>query len=125
MLFYGSQPPQSYFGEWSLWTKCTKKCGMGVQFRRKKCIKDDSNNPCDKNTTFTQLRPCMIKECDSSKSHTKKLENRRDYYNCCDNISIRSGLINEEAFGVYKKIQGKTFNKRAVYKRGKKFLYRK
>jgi len=131
---YGSQPPQSYWGDWSLWTKCTKKCGMGVQFRRKKCIKDDNTNECDKTIPFTQIRPCMTKQCENGgKSSVRKLENRRDYYNCCDSVSIRSAVIDSEkfeseklmenVFGVYKKVQGKTFNKRAVYKKGGKFLY--
>lgn len=126
---YGSQPPQSYWGDWSLWTKCTKKCDMGVQFRRKKCIKDDVKNDCDQNKTFTQLRPCMVKECDGSNVHTRKLDDSKDYYDCCDSISIRSAMvesnekIEENTFGVYKKLQGKTFNKRAVYKRGPKYMY--
>lgn len=127
---YGSVAAQSYWGDCSLWTKCTKKCGMGVQFRRKKCIKDDANSDCDKSQLFTQIRPCMVKECDNSKSHVRKLENRKDYFNCCDTISIQTAIENDKdlaklqaTFGIYKKIQGKTFNRRAVYKHRNKFLY--
>ena len=76
------------------------------------------------------MRPCVNKKlCTSSKkSHLEKLHDGVDKSKCCNSVSIQSAVIDgaDEVtlnFGVYKKIAGKLFNKRAIYKNGNKFLY--
>ena len=44
-----------YWGEWQDWTVCSKKCGGGISYRKRKCIPskcpyaDVSYNKCDGN----------------------------------------------------------------------------
>ena len=42
-----------YWGEWEDWTVCSKKCGGGISYRKRKCIpskcpySDPTHNKCD------------------------------------------------------------------------------
>ena len=52
--------------EWSEWSTCSAKCGLGQQIRTIICLDFDSNSTCDPNKIV--VRNCFINICDNNKT---------------------------------------------------------
>ena len=59
-----------YWGNWVDWTVCSKKCGGGISYRKRKCYQSKCPHP-------------YYKKCDGSDYEEKKCNEQ-----CCPGLSI-------------------------------------
>lgn len=50
-MHYITEPP--YWGDWQDWSQCSKKCGGGISYRRRRCYQSKCPDPYQKKCTGT------------------------------------------------------------------------